>query len=57
MQLKRTTIRITPELLAKLNYIAAAENRNFGQQILWLIHSCVEAYEAEHGEIKPEETA
>lgn len=51
----RYTLRIDRVLLDKLKYIAAYEARTANKQIEQLIRKCVRDFEAEHGEIDPEE--
>ena len=49
---KHIGIRITDaDLHYKLHYIARYEGRSANGQILHLIRRCIQAFEAEHGEI------
>lgn len=48
----RYTLRIEPELLDKLGYIAEYDGRTKNGELLWLIRRLVEEFEAEHGPIK-----
>ena len=48
----RYTLRIEPELLDKLGYIAEYDGRTKNGELLWLIRRLVDEFEAEHGAIK-----
>ena len=47
----RFTLRVEPELLAKLGYIAEYEGRTKNRELEQLIKKRIRDFEAEHGEI------
>ncbi len=52
MAVKSLSIRIEEEMLHKIHVVADYEGRSANSQILVLIRSCIEEYEAKHGEIR-----
>jgi predicted DNA-binding protein len=50
--LSRYTLRIEPELLQKLGYIAEYDGRTKNREIEYLIKKHIEVFEKEHGPIK-----
>ena len=48
----RYTLRIEPELLEKLGYIAEYDGRTKNGELIWMIRQLVANFEKEHGEIK-----
>ena len=46
-----SNIRFEPDTLVKIKYIAEKECRSFNAQMEYLALQCIEAYEAEKGEI------
>lgn len=52
-KIQRTSVHLANGTYAKLQYIAETEKRTMDEQVLLLIHTCIKAYEAEHGEIQP----
>ncbi len=51
----QTGIRFEPELLYKISQIAKKNKRSLNAQLEFLAQSCVEEYEADHGEIELDE--
>ena len=51
---KSLSIRILPEVLQKLHYIADYEGRSANGQVLYVIRRNIAEFEKEHGEIKVE---
>ena len=49
---KHLGIEISPELHAKLKYIAKYEGRSMNGQVLYLIRSCIKDFEKENGTIE-----
>lgn len=47
----QTGIRFEEEMLLKITYIAKKNHRSLNGQLEFLAQKCIEAYEAEHGEI------
>ena len=47
----RFTLRIDPELLEKLGYVAEYEGRTKNRELEWLIKRRIREFEAEHGTI------
>ncbi len=47
----QTSLRVIPEALEKITYIAEQNHRSFNGQIEYLIEQCIEIYEKEHGVI------
>lgn len=52
MKTKNLTVRLDPQTLDKLHYIASYEARSANGQVQILIRRCIEQFEKEHGEIK-----
>ncbi|MDE6593030.1 MAG: hypothetical protein K2K57_08205 [Oscillospiraceae bacterium] len=52
MSVKSLSIRIEPEMLDKLHYVADYEARSANRQVLILIRKNVDDFEKEHGEIQ-----
>ncbi|MBQ8789049.1 MAG: hypothetical protein IJZ58_06000 [Oscillospiraceae bacterium] len=48
------TLRVSPELLAKLGFVAEYEGRTKNKQIEYLIKKCIADFEREHGKIEEE---
>ncbi len=53
----QTGIRLEPELLYKLSYVAKKSSRSMNGQIEFLALQCVEEYEAKYGTIPVDENA
>lgn len=53
----QTGIRLEPELLYKLSYVAKKSSRSMNGQIEFLALQCVEEYEERHGVIPVDENA
>lgn len=51
----QTGIRFSPELLHKISFVAAQNMRSLNGQLEFLAQQCVQAYEAENGEIPLDE--
>ena len=49
---KHLGIEISPELHAKLKYIAKYEGRSINGQVLYLIRVCIKDFEKENGTIE-----
>ncbi len=49
---KHLGIEISPELHAKLKYIAKYEGRSMNGQVLYLIRGCIKDFEKENGTIE-----
>lgn len=49
---KHLGIEISPELHAKLKYIAKYEGRSMNGQVLYLIRDCIKNFEKENGTIE-----
>lgn len=47
----QTSLRVAPDVLEKITYIAELNHRSFNGQIECLIELCIEEYEKEHGVI------
>lgn len=47
-------LRIEPDLLYKLQYIAKYEDRSINREVIYLIRKEVERFEKEHGKIEIE---
>ena len=50
-ELSRYTLRVTPELLEKLGYIAEYEGRTKNRELEQMIKKRIRDFEAEHGAI------
>ena len=50
----RYTLRVSPELLEKLGYIAEYEGRTKNRELEQMIKKRIADFEKEHGEIRPE---
>ena len=50
-ELSRYTLRVTPELLEKLGYIAEYEGRTKNRELEQMIKKRIREFEAEHGPI------
>ena len=50
-ELSRYTLRVTPELLEKLGYIAEYEGRTKNRELEQMIKKRIRDFEAEHGPI------
>ena len=53
-ELSRYTLRVTPELLEKLGYIAEYEGRTKNRELEQMIKKRIRDFEAEHGPISVE---
>ena len=49
---KHLGIEISPELHAKLKYIAKYDGRSMNGQVLYLIRDCIKNFEKENGTIE-----
>ena len=49
---KHLGIEISPEIHAKLKYIAKYEGRSMNGQVLYLIRDCIKNFEKENGTIE-----
>ena len=49
------TLRVSPDLLEKLGFVAEYEGRTKNKQIEFLIKKCIAEFEREHGKIEIEE--
>lgn len=47
----QTGIRFTPEMLAKITYVAKRNHRSLNAQLEFLAQMCIEEYEKENGKI------
>ena len=47
----QTGIRFTSEMLKKITYIAKQNKRSMNAQLEYLVETCINEYEAEHGEL------
>lgn len=47
----QTGVRLEPELLYKISYVAKKNLRSMNGQIEYLVQECVKAYESQNGEI------
>lgn len=47
----QTCIRLEPETLYKISYVAKKNLRSMNGQIEYLVQECVKAYESQNGEI------
>ena len=54
-ELSRYTLRVTPELLEKLGYIAEYEGRTKNRELEQMIKKRIRDFEAEHGPIPVED--
>ena len=52
---KHLSLRIEPELLYKLRYVAAYSGRSANGQLLYLVRKSVEDFEKQYGVIKVNE--
>ena len=52
---KNIGLRVRPEVYRKFRYIAEYEGRTINGQALYLILSCIRAFEKEHGPIPEDE--
>lgn len=52
---KHLSLRIEEELLRKFDYVARYDDRSMNWMLLKLVRECVEAFEAEHGPVVPDE--
>jgi len=50
-KVKHIGIRVMPQVHQKLNYIAQYEGRTINGQVLYLIQSCIRAFEKANGPI------
>lgn len=48
----QTGVRFTPDILAKITFIAKQNCRSFNAQMEYLAHKCIEEFEAQNGEIQ-----
>lgn len=48
---KHLSLRIHPNLLKKLNYVAKYDDRSMNWLLLKLVNKCIAEFEEEHGEI------
>lgn len=55
MKPKDFSLRVEPELLKKVHYIASYNDRSVNRELLRLIRAYVSDFEKEHGEIEIEE--
>ena len=51
-----TQMRLEPQVMNKLKYIAMQESRSMNAQVEYLVIQCINRYESEHGEILLPET-
>lgn len=53
----QTGLRLEPDILEKITFIAKRNKRSFNAQVEFLVKECVDKYEQEHGPIilDPEE--
>ena len=52
---KHLSLRITPELLKKFDYVARYDDRSMNWMLLSLIKKCVADFEEQHGKIEIED--
>ena len=52
---KHLSLRITPELLKKFDYVARYDDRSMNWMLLSLIKKCVSEFEEQHGKIETED--
>lgn len=52
---KHLSLRLDDTTRLKLRYIAKYEGRSINGQVMHLIYQCIRKFEAEHGEIDPNE--
>ena len=53
-EMSRYTLRVSPELLAKLGFVAEYEGRTKNKQIEYLIKKCIADFERDPGKIEEE---
>lgn len=53
----QTGLRLEPELLYKITCVAKKNKRSLNAQLEYLVETCVENYESEHGVIPLDEDA
>ena len=53
--MKHLSLRITPELLKKFDYVARYDDRSMNWMLLSLIKKCVADFEEQHGKIEFDE--
>ena len=53
----QTGIRLEPELLYKISYVAKKNSRSMNGQIEFLVTQCIDEYELKHGSIPVDENA
>ncbi len=54
---KTIALRLSDDMLRRLCYIAAAENRTPNNHIIYLLRQNISYFERTHGKIKPQELA
>ena len=52
---KHLSLRISPELLKKFDYVAGYDDRSMNWMMLSLIKKCVAEFEEQHGKIEFDE--
>jgi hypothetical protein len=52
---KHLSLRISPELLKKFDYVAGYDDRSMNWMLLSLIKKCVAEFEEQHGKIDIDE--
>ena len=52
---KHLSLRISPELLKKFDYVAGYDDRSMNWMLLSLIKKCVSDFEEQHGKIEIDE--
>ena len=52
---KHLSLRITPELLKKFDYVARYDDRSMNWMLLSLVKKCVADFEEQHGKIEIDE--
>lgn len=52
---KHLSLRISPELLRKFDYVAGYDDRSMNWMLLSLIKKCVAEFEEQHGKIELDE--
>lgn len=53
--IRHVGLRVSPEVHAKLHYIAEYEGRTLNGQVYYLILNCIRQFEKEHGPISTED--
>ena len=53
--MKHLSLRISPELLKKFDYVAGYDDRSMNWMLLSLIKKCVADFEEQHGKIEIDE--